>query len=377
LEQNQKIMEQFLKLLSENGRAGQSEDLSRLLFYMDAMNRQLNAVRQELQTVNVQLAQMPQEAPQKNAVQGMVNALQDKVQQAQEKLNGLREKIMQCAANAVESFKRAGVTALDKAVSAMGIHKTLEAVQQNISGSLDDTKKSIEKVETLGHELRSAGGHLKNAGRTAVGKDTRQVDGGQEGRFQSAVLAPMRTVQKLLTNMNNATLAAIGNVERLETAAEAAREARKPPIRQEQAQEEKAKPEQEKKEPEPKAAPAVDTRREKTSIRQTLTEKTGHMSVNDILSDPARVKIFDTVLEESCRQWCGCINNAPERASGKGFAAFFYEVFQQKEQEYKAELKADTRSEKPSIRQTLNEKKTKAAALPAPDQERKAPEAAR
>lgn len=257
----------------------------------------------------------------------------------------------------------------------MGIHKTLEAVQQNISGSLDDTKKSIEKVETLGHELRSAGGHLKNAGRAAVGKEPRQVDGGQEGRFQSAVLAPMRTVQKLLTNMNNATLAAIGNVERLETAAEAAREARKPPVQQ--AQEEKTKPDQEKKEPEPKAAPAVDTRREKTSIRQTLTEKTGHMSVNDILSDPARVKIFDTVLEESCRQWCGCINNAPERASGKGFASFFYEVFQQKEQEYKAELKADTRSEKPSIRQTLNEKKTKAAALPAPDQERKAPEAAR
>ena len=57
MEHNQEIMEQFLKLLSENGRAGQSEDLSRLLFYMDGMNRQLDAVRQELQTVRVQLAQ--------------------------------------------------------------------------------------------------------------------------------------------------------------------------------------------------------------------------------------------------------------------------------------------------------------------------------
>lgn len=374
MEHNQEIMEQFLKLLSENGRAGQSEDLSRLLFYMDGMSRQLNAVHQELQAVKVQLAQ---DAPKKTVLQGMVDGLQNKVRQAQEKLDGLREKIMQCATSAVENFKRVGVTALDKAVSAMGIHKTLEAVQQNISGSLADARKSIEKIETLGHELRSVGGHLKNAGRAVIGRETQAVDGGQEGRFQAAFLAPMRTVQKLLTNMNNATLAAIGNVERLETAAEAAREARKPPIQQGQAQEEKAKPEQEKKEPEPKAAPAVDTRSEKTSIRQTLNEKTGHMSVNDILSDPARVKIFDTVLEESCRQWCGCINNAPERASGKGFASFFYEVFQQKEQEYKAELKADTRSEKPSIRQTLNEKKAKAAALPAPDQERKAPEAAR
>ena len=38
-------MEQFLKLLSENGRAGQSEDLSRLLFYMDGMNRQLDGLQ--------------------------------------------------------------------------------------------------------------------------------------------------------------------------------------------------------------------------------------------------------------------------------------------------------------------------------------------
>lgn len=40
-------------------------------------------------------------------------------------------------------------------------------------------------------------------------------------------------------------------------------------------------------------------------------------------------------------------------------------------------IKADTRSEKPSIRKALNEKKAEAAARPAPEPERKAPEAAR
>lgn len=231
MEYHQETIEQFLKLLSENGRAGQSEDLSSLLFYMDGMSRQLDAVRQELQTVKAQLSQA-QNTPQKNALQEMADALQSKVRQAQEKLEGLREKIMQCAANAVEGFKRIGVTALDKAVSAMGVHKVLEAIQQSISGSLSDTQKSIEKVEALGHELRSAGGHLKNAGRAAVGKEMQQVDGGQEGRFQAAVLAPLHTAQKLLSGMNNATLAAIGNVERLEQAAEAMRETKKPSIRQ-------------------------------------------------------------------------------------------------------------------------------------------------
>lgn len=250
----------------------------------------------------------------------------------------------------------------------MGIHKTLEAVQQNISGSLADARKNIEKIETLGHELRSVGGHLKNAGRAVTGRETQAVDGGQEGRFQAAVLAPMRTVHKMLSTMNNATLAAIGSVERLETAAETVREAKKPPVQQ---------TENEEKEPEHKEEPTENQHREKPSIRQTLTEKKEPMNASDILGDPARVKMFDTVLEESCRQWCDCINDAPERASGKGFAAFFYEVFEQKEQEYKAELKADTRSEKPSIRKALNEKKAEAAARPAPEPERKAPEAAR
>ncbi len=263
MEHNQEIIEQFLKLLSENGRAGQSEDLSRLLFYMDGMSRQLDAVHQELQAVKIQLAQA-QDAPQKTVLQNMVDGLQNKVRQAQEKLDGLREKIMQCAANAVENFKRVGVTALDKAVSVMGIHKTLEAVQQNISGSLDDSKKSIEKIEILGHELRSVGGHLKNAGRAVIGRETQAVDGGQEGHFQAAVLVPMRTVHKMLSSMNNATLAAIGNVEWLETAAENLREAKKPSIQQ---------TENEEKEPEHKEEPVENKRREKPSIRQALNEK--------------------------------------------------------------------------------------------------------
>lgn len=97
MEHNQEIMEQFLKLLSENGRAGQSEDLSRLLFYMDGMNRQLDAVRQELQTVRVQLAQA-QDTPQKTVLQGMVDGLQNKVRQAQDMMSRRNRTILKTTA---------------------------------------------------------------------------------------------------------------------------------------------------------------------------------------------------------------------------------------------------------------------------------------
>lgn len=227
-----------MKLLEENNRQGQAQDLSLLMFYMDGMTRQFEAVSQELQEVRQQLAQA-QESPAKKAIGRMVEALGHKVEKAREALDNLRERITDCAKNAVENFKEAGVTALDKAVSAIGVKNVLESLQEKISGMIADTKQNIEKVENIGHELRSVGGHLKNAGRAMTGKDTQTVDGGQEGRFQSVVLAPMRTTQKLLSGMNNATLAAIGGMESLELSAEAAREARaerqaekKPSIRQ-------------------------------------------------------------------------------------------------------------------------------------------------
>lgn len=56
-----------------------------------------------------------------------------------------------------------------------------------------------------------------------TGGKTQIVSGGQEGRFQSAVLAPMRGAHKLLSNINNNTLAAIGVVEDLEQSADMAR----------------------------------------------------------------------------------------------------------------------------------------------------------
>ena len=215
--------QQFMKLLEENNRQGQAQDLSLLMFYMDGMTRQFEAVSQELQEVRQQLAQA-QESPAKKAIGRMVEALGHKVEQAREALDDLRERITDCAKNAVENFKEAGVTALDKAVSAIGVKNVLESLQEKISGMIADTKQNIEKVESIGHELRSVGGHLRNAGRAIAGKETQTVDGGQEGRFQSAVLAPMRGIQKLLSNINNNTLAAIGVVEDLEQSADLARD---------------------------------------------------------------------------------------------------------------------------------------------------------
>ena len=128
-------------------------------------------------------------------------------------------------------------------------------------------KKSIEKVENLGHELRSAGGHIKNAGRTIMGKERQEIDGGSEGRIQAAVLSPLRMEKTILNQLNNMALAAIGNVERLEQAAGHTKEEAVSEAGQEEPETFEAVDELEDLEP------SADSGKEKPSVLKDLQEK--------------------------------------------------------------------------------------------------------
>lgn len=219
--------QEFLKLLEENGRETQGQDLSLMSWYLDGMERQFDAVLQELAAVKAELAQVTeQQASSRSLLAGAVEALEWMVEDARDRLTAFRDKIMEGVKDGLERFKDAGVSALDSAVTAMGVKKGLEHLQEGVQSSLSRMKDALDKMEEMGSELRSAGAHLKNAGRAMTGGEMQIVDGGQEGRFQSVVLAPMRGAHKLLSSINNNTLAAIGAVEDLEQSADMARDRR-------------------------------------------------------------------------------------------------------------------------------------------------------
>ena len=50
-------------------------------------------------------------------------------------------------------------------------------------------------------------------------------------------------------------------------------------------------------------------------------------------------KVFEMCLNEACRQWCAFLDEAPERKDGEGFAEFYREIYLQKSEEYRNELK--------------------------------------
>lgn len=221
--QGNEAFQQLLKLLNENGKTIQAQDLSLMVWYLDGMERQFDTVLRELQEVKAQLAQERQPVI-KAIMQGSVTNLENKVQWARDSLSALRERIMDCAKNALKNFKDAGVSALDNAVAAMGVKKGLENLQEGLQNALSSMQETLGKAEEMGTQLRRGFRNIANAGRIATNKELDFDPKIEEGRFQSVILAPLRGAQKLLSNINNNTLAAIGAVEDLEQTADKARD---------------------------------------------------------------------------------------------------------------------------------------------------------
>jgi len=218
--------QEFLKLLNENGRDAQAQDLSLMAWYLDGMERQFNAVLVELNSVKAELAQVTeQQAPSKPLLTKMMETLEAKVEQARDALVSFQSRIIEYMRDAADRFKDTGVSALDHAVDAMGVKKGLEHLQNGVQNSIFNMQDALDKAEEMGTHLRRGFQDIANAGRIAVNKEivdpTPQME---EGRFQSVILAPMRGMQKMLSNINNNTLAAIGAVEDLELSADLARD---------------------------------------------------------------------------------------------------------------------------------------------------------
>lgn len=150
-------VKKLLSLLSkvEGDRA---KEFSQLIAYVDAMGRQFDRVSAELVQVRGQLAEL-QQSPVKKALSAAVTGLEKGVHAARERLAAVKEQIAEGAARAVEEVKHAGLAGLNKAVSFLGVKKTLNLLRGDLHNTVTDAKATIAKVEAVGEELRSVGGH--------------------------------------------------------------------------------------------------------------------------------------------------------------------------------------------------------------------------
>lgn len=214
--QNKDIRE-LIDLLKQNN-PSQGKEYAALLGQIDEMSLMLNKALQELKEVRTQLGGQ-KESGIKQAVTKAVEAVEGRISALRMAVSDMKERIVKEAREAVEGFKHGGTRALDMTVSLLGIKKGLKAMKNDLESSLQDVQKSIQKVEKVGHELRSVGGHIRNAAYAIIGKEPPPPADRGEGRFQAAILAPLRRERDTLGKLLGLVDSAIRKLEKLEQAA--------------------------------------------------------------------------------------------------------------------------------------------------------------
>ena len=121
-------------------------------------------------------------------------------------LTELKAHIVEGCKNTLTALKKQGVSALDGIGRFFRVEPMLKKIGKVADKSVQIDSKAIEKIQALSSEYHEAGRHLKNMGRTFLGKDVIE-DAKSPGKFAALLTAPYKANKSCM-------LAAKQNVEK-------------------------------------------------------------------------------------------------------------------------------------------------------------------
>lgn len=197
-------------ILEADNRGSAARDLRDLSWQISSMERQLEAATREIAAMRRELVGLRDlhGEPLHNTAQQGIDAATRQILQAKERLGAVKDSIIQGTRDAVVTVKEKGGSALNGAVSFLGVRKELEYIQQD----------SLARVENISKQFHEVGSAHRNLGRSLLGREA-QDDVKPMGRLAKLAAAPHVTLKKLHAGMAKGADAVLGKLEKLEQAA--------------------------------------------------------------------------------------------------------------------------------------------------------------
>ena len=158
----------LLTVLEENNAPGYRE-LAELVSHVSGMERQLSEALGELQDMRRKM-QEPEDRSLKAILQKSCKGLEGNVDAMRSRLSELKAQIVERCRNMLEDFKERGAVALNGAARFFHLKPALEAVRDAAENSIQACAGAVSRLDAFSKEYHEAGLHLKNMGRTLMGK---------------------------------------------------------------------------------------------------------------------------------------------------------------------------------------------------------------
>lgn len=208
-------VKELLAVLRENN-SSSTKDFLAVLNQVGAMEKQLDATVKELSAMRQELkTAQEQNHPVKTALQKAVIVTQGQVLDLRERLTELKQNIIDGCKNAVAAFKERGISALDNVVRFFKVRPILESMRETLTIDIQVNDRTIAKIEAISTEYHQAGRHLKNMGRTMLGRETVQ-EVKQPGKLAAVISAPFRAERSHFFSIKGHVEKSLNTLARLE-----------------------------------------------------------------------------------------------------------------------------------------------------------------
>lgn len=182
-------VKEFLAVLQANPIPGSQEFLE-MIGHVGALEQRLAEAVDELKTMRQEL-QKVQSHSLKAVLQRSYKSLESNAAAMGRRLSELKSHIADGCKNALASIREHGAMALHGIAQFFRVKPILEGMRKLADSSIRVDEKAMDKIQSFATEYHAAGKHLKNMGRTLVGKPPLE-EAKNPGRIAKALAAPYR-----------------------------------------------------------------------------------------------------------------------------------------------------------------------------------------
>ena len=227
--ENEHVRE-LLGILKEHGK--DAAFLTAIIGSVTAMERQLTATAKGLDGMQRELSTMREERdhPIKTMLEKASRSLSAKIKGLRARLKAIKDGIVNGCKKAVEAFKDKGISALNDLAGFFEVKQHLIAQRDDLNAALEQTHKSVAKIEAAAAQYHTAGLALRNIGRTVRGKEPLpeiKPNGKMARLIESPFNAQISHLRDCLRSVNKS----LARLDKLEKAAAKSGEAERPSTR--------------------------------------------------------------------------------------------------------------------------------------------------
>ena len=216
LAENEYVKE-LLAVLKENP-SPSGKDFAEMVAHVGELESRLAEAVEELKTMRQELQQV-QNRSLKAVLQKSCKSLEDNISNMRQKLAELKDHIIEGCQKALSAFKERGTSALDGLSRFFHIKPLLEGIKKAADASIRIDDNAVSKIQNFAAEYHQAGRHLKNMGRTLIGKEPVQ-EPKAPGRLSKVIAAPYKVNRACMTAAKRNIEKAIGSLDRLQESSE-------------------------------------------------------------------------------------------------------------------------------------------------------------